>query len=203
MSSQILDARWASWLEWVLANTIGAALSLAITFAAASIAGMGEERIAMFVLAPTVAICIGIAQSLVIRRYAPHAIWWAPISIAGLLVGAAAIGATDLIAAGIVGRDAVVETMQGATAMIVSLSLYGASIGIVQWLFLRRNIAHAGWWVLASAIGGSFLGVILGDSISRMVELIWIGTIPASITGIVLVWVLWRPMATIPGERSR
>ena len=47
----------------------------------------------------------------------------------------------------------------------------GASVGIVQWLVLRAEVARAGWWVVASTVGW---GVIF----------------PGMISGAALVWLL-------------
>lgn len=37
----------------------------------------------------------------------------------------------------------------------------GAAVGILQWLVLRRYISRAGWWVLASIVGGT-VGLLIG-----------------------------------------
>jgi hypothetical protein len=38
-----------------------------------------------------------------------------------------------------IGVDRMSKVMQGAFSMVVPLTLYGASIGFTQWLFLRRH----------------------------------------------------------------
>ena len=52
-----------------------------------------------------------------------------------------------------------------AVALYVFLTLIGAfggaSVGIAQWLVLRRQVARAGWWVLASIVGFA-LGFVVG-----------------------------------------
>ena len=37
----------------------------------------------------------------------------------------------------------------------VSGAMAGASVGMMQWLILRRQLSRAGWWVLASMVGGA------------------------------------------------
>ena len=37
----------------------------------------------------------------------------------------------------------------------VSGAMAGASVGLMQWLILRRQLSRAGWWVLASIVGGA------------------------------------------------
>jgi len=40
-------------------------------------------------------------------------------------------------------------------------SFTGALIGIAQWIVLRRHVSRAGWWVLASALGGLVAGFLI------------------------------------------
>ena len=37
----------------------------------------------------------------------------------------------------------------------VSGAMAGASVGIMQWLILRRQLSRAGWWIWASIVGGA------------------------------------------------
>ena len=60
--------------------------------------------------------------------------WWVLASTVGFILGFVVAKATF---------------GSGALAGIVD----GASLGIAQWLVLRRYIARAGWWVLASIVG--------------------------------------------------
>jgi uncharacterized membrane protein YoaK (UPF0700 family) len=98
------------------------------------------------------------------------------------------------IAKATLGGDLVATTMRGAVALVVPCSLYGASIGFAQWLFLRRHTSHAGWWILASALGGAVLGAVMGGSIGNTAELVWIGAVPAAITGIALAALIRQPI---------
>jgi hypothetical protein len=51
------------------------------------------------------------------------------------------------------------EALYRATAEIVIFGLLGASMGTLQWLVLRRHFSQAGWWVAASAVGGTLVGI--------------------------------------------
>ena len=207
MFNQTLRTRWGPWLWWVSLNTIGAALGVLIAFivmkASYVIFRMNEDGIGGFALGGAIVVCVGIAQWSVIRRYLPQATWWIVVSVAGLFFGAILIGFTNLIVVAIVGSDTVSELMQKEIlGMVVPLFLYGVSIGLGQWLFLRRFTAHAGWWVLSYGIGGALLGLVLGGSISSITDLIWFGTVPAITTGLVLVWLLQRPLTVIAGNEQ-
>jgi hypothetical protein len=45
---------------------------------------------------------------------------------------------------------------------VIIYGLYWMGIGAGQWLVLRRCIARAGWWVVASALGGALVGLAAG-----------------------------------------
>ena len=34
-------------------------------------------------------------------------------------------------------------------------AVLGASLGVMQWLVLRRQLSRSGWWILAGSVGGA------------------------------------------------
>jgi hypothetical protein len=44
-------------------------------------------------------------------------------------------------------------------AEIVIFGFLGTAMGTLQWLVLRRHFSQAGWWVAASAVGGTLVGI--------------------------------------------
>jgi hypothetical protein len=44
----------------------------------------------------------------------------------------------------------------------VALDVFGAAVGLAQWLALRRWVAHVGWWAPATAAGWAAGGVVAG-----------------------------------------
>ena len=52
------------------------------------------------------------------------------------------------------------EALYRAMAEIVIFALLGTSMGTLQWLVLRRHFFQAGWWVAASSVGGTLIGII-------------------------------------------
>ena len=71
--------------------------------------------------------------------------------------------------------------------------------GVLQWLGLRRQVARAGWLVLASTVGwvvggplaGSVsVGGIVGAAVGAAVSWAVLGAVYGAITGPVLVWLL-------------
>ena len=192
--SSVTAAELVSWAWWVLASTVGAAVGLILSYAWLRVAvvafGANEDRIAMNVFVPLMAICIGIAQWLVMRRHTRRAGWWLVASIAGWIVGAAAIIVTSSVVSSVVPMGILNEIVTGTAGTVVALALLGAVIGITQWLYLRRHFTRAGWWVLASLAGWALLGVLAGRSFSDLAEMTGVGTVPALTTGCVLVWLL-------------
>jgi hypothetical protein len=53
---------------------------------------------------------------------------------------------------------------------LISGAVVGGTVGIAQWLVLRRDTGIDLWWVVASIVGGMF-GMALGMSVSEIVTL--------------------------------
>lgn len=193
---------WATWFLWIIANTIGAATGLAITLAAIYIIGVDKDGAISLVLVIVTVICIGVSQWLMIRKYATRAVLWVVASVFGILLGAIAIGIVAWIANITIGVDRMSKVMQGAFSMILPLTLYGASIGFMQWLFLRKYTIHENtkWWVLASIFGAALLGIFIGNSMGNIAEVVLVGTIPAVTTGFVWAMILKQPSIISTGK---
>lgn len=193
---------WATWFLWIIANTIGAATGLAITLATIYIVGVENDGAISLVLVIVTVICIGVSQWFLIRKYATRAALWVVASVFGVLLGAIAIGIVAWIANITIGVDRMSKVMQGAFSMIVPLTLYGASIGFMQWLFLRKYTTHENtkWWVLASIFGAALLGIFVGNSMGNIAEVVLVGTIPAVTTGFVWAMILKQPSIISTGK---
>ena len=109
-------------------------------------------------------------------------LWWALASAVAWGVGGPmgmAVGSFgDIIVAGFMGA-----------------ALGGIVAGMLQWLVLRRQLARAGWWVLASTMGW-VVGGFLSGAVPVGGFLGWaaLGAVYGSITGTVLVWLLRQPV---------
>ncbi len=115
---------WTIWLQWVLATTVGWALGLVLG---------GEIGIGVF---------IGIAQWLVLRRYFVNAGWWVLTSSVGWLAGWA-----------IVVSGLIVPSGGGLVTSIIVGAIFGITMGLGQWLVLRRWVNWASMWILLSVPG--------------------------------------------------
>jgi hypothetical protein len=202
---------WGFWLWWVLASTVGFSVGLAVGIFTWSIISpiidfyyglsvVGE--ILMFAVGGAVfGGLLGTAQRRVLHRSVPQFGWWVEASSLGMAMGGALVGAVILI-------------VDGPQIFAMVLAVGAASVGIAQWLVLRRQVARAGFWVLANtlvggALGGAVDSVVGGleasDGLGMLIviPLLPLGGVLASagygiITGGVLVWLLRQPATEEP-----
>ncbi len=196
MNTERAQVGWGFWLWWVLASTVGLAVGKfvplwvifvghgALAYALGGRASALGEAVAVYGLLALIGAfggaSVGIAQWLVLRRQVARAGWWVLASIVGFAVGS-------------VVRPLIMPDLSRAEpTFVVGIAQValggvrdGASMGIAQWLVLRRRVARGGWWVLASTVG------LAGGVLFSVAA----GVIYAPITGGVLVWLLRQPAA--------
>jgi len=206
------------WLQWVLASMLGFAVGAAMGNAVAnSIPPMTctqsssdslIDRLTNFpcilqtfdldlaLIVVILELAGGFMHWLVLRRRIAGTGWWVPASTLGFPVALViAVGAMRL------GGDSV------ATPILLGV-LFGILSGILPWLVLRRQVARAGWWVLAHLLGslvGGALGIFTFYAASAIgyYQFDWaaagamFGAGSGAITGITLVWLLRQP---VPGK---
>jgi hypothetical protein len=132
-----------------------------------------------------IGISVGTMQWLVLRRRIDGAGWWVLASIVGF-------------AAGKLVGDAIAQAVSGAVGFILSGAAIGTLLGIAQWLVLRRHVAQAGRWVLASAlawaVGWAIINLIDEAASGPTGTAYLIGATGAAvagvITGVSLIWLL-------------
>ena len=157
-------------LQWVAATVVGWAVGFTACEALKSIVST------LFVDGIVIGTSIGLAQWLVLRRRLSPIGWWVPLSIIGFGLG-----------------KAVSEALAPATPAVLGYMLSGAviglSVGLAQWLLLRRRVPSAGWWVpatiLAWLIGWTLIALAeyLADLPTLAVYLV--GAIGAAAAGII------------------
>ena len=192
------------WLWWVLASTVGWAVGGPVGVALGGGLAMGIVVTGYVGMAVGV-IAAGALQWLVLRRQVAGAAWWIVASV----VGAALVGVLAVLLGWVVG---VVGRLVGGTAwganwgpdwsadpggdvgFVVGVAAGGTVLGLLQWLVLRRQVARAGWWVLASSVGWVMGGLAAGITNTTAGWAV-LGIVYGAITGIVLVWLLRRPAA--------
>ena len=134
--------------------------------------------------------------------------WWLIAGVTGLGVGLGLLGA-------------LIETLASLSSIVSSITVVavagavvGASLGVAQWLVLRRHIPRAGWWVLATLgfavcfYGASAVAAIVVGAVAfysgvpeSAVLLTWFlvavgvvgGALYGGITGVLMVLLLRQP----------
>jgi len=133
---------------------------------------------------------IGSLQWMVLREQRPtlHAKGWIVRSILSGIFGG--ISLIPMVWLGPISEEIV------ANAPVLIFTLLVASfliIGIMQWLALRRQFSHSGWWLLACTASGLIGGAFF---IFRLIPIEWAVIIAGALypiaTGIVLVRLLKR-----------
>lgn len=87
------------------------------------------------------------------RRVSVNWFVWLQWAFASGLGGAVGFALADAV------LDTFSEALYRAMAEIVIFGLFGAAMGTLQWLVLRRHFSQAGWWVAVSAVGGTLVGI--------------------------------------------
>ena len=198
------DNRKPAWLfypGWVALSAISIPIAWSITWAIVSrivqvvggriqVAGQShitEDFIGAYVLLPMLGLLIGVLQYLLLRRYLPRMVWWIPATVLGwalpLLLGLASVGWLPALA--------IDPVWSGA----LGFALIGASIGVCQWLVLRRRIHRATLWVLTSILGWGVSGLVTGETISSQLDVIAVALLPPTAASIAW-WLLLDKLPT-------
>ena len=146
-----------------------------------------EDYLSMYAFVPIVGLLMGLLQYGLLRRYLPHMGWWVLATTGGWLLGPLLILISSWL------NLWTYESFNIDLAFI----LMGLSIGVGQWLLLRRRLPQAGWWVGANVVGWGLLGLITGDSLNQF-GLIALGFLPACVTAVMLALLMNRAHPTEP-----
>ena len=139
------------WLWWTLASALGGA----------TVGALEEGGFQFFATLVLTGPVIGVVQWLVIRRYIRAVGWWVVASTVGWYIGVnfrfLLVGILNPLIQSLWQKFGLWEVFWLNTVKEpVTLTVYGAS----QWLMLRRSLSRAGWWILASAVGGIVKGAV-------------------------------------------
>jgi len=152
----------ASLVFWILGIAVTDALGIDVSWNGVGVASGAVNGIVS-----------GITQWIVLRNRIRGAGWWLLASIGGGLVS----GVVSLAVEAVAGVDELV-------AGIIAGAVRGVIAGTAQWFLLENQVHHAGWWILASTVGGS-LGWML----------VMTKVLVDAITGFVLANLLQRPIS--------
>ena len=141
-----------------------------------------EDYLAMYVLVPSVSLLTGALQYGLLHRYLTRMGWWVFVTVAGWFLGVLLI-----VLPGWLGWT---DTPLNNLDLI--FLVMGLAIGLTQWLFLRRRLALAGWWIVASALGWGLLGLITPGKSLDQYGLFILGFLPACTTAAMLALLMNR-----------
>jgi len=189
MNANQMNTGRGYWLAWFLASIMGYGMGAILGTGIAY--GPLSKRVPEAVLGILFGIAMGgiggYSQWVVLRERIASAGLWGLTSTLGF---ASAMGALEAGGAG--------ENYVAAT--VTMGSILGIVSGFLQWLILRRRVAHAGWWLVASCLG-SLIGfsdfgfvVALGEAGKWTQAILTFGLVfgagYGAITGAMLIWLL-------------
>jgi hypothetical protein len=129
-----------------------------------------EDYLAIYPLVLFVGLLTGAAQYGLLHHTLPRMGWWVPATVGGWLLG--------LLLAIMPGW----LHLEKAFSFDLVLILLGLSIGVAQWLLLRRRLPKAAWWIVANILGWGCLALITpGNSVDQY-GLFILGFLPACAT---------------------
>jgi len=182
----ILNNRKPSWffyLAWIGLHAVGAVIAWYMTWAAVSLiqnvigstilvdgrTRIVEDFLFMYLLFPFMGLLTGIVQYTLLRHYLPRMAWW---------IAATVLGWTMPM---VIGRiiTPLLERGNSIFPIMLGMLLIGVIIALPQWLLLRQRVRHASWWILASGLGWSLIGLLNQLTSEPSYVLMVIGLLPA------------------------
>jgi len=208
MNTERAQVGWGVWLRWMWATAVVPSVVLAagVALSGGSSGDAFTATFFLFFIYPLALASLVIGQWLVLRRKISRAGWWLLASPVGLVVtGLGVVGGMILIFS-VRGPSGVEEAMGDVVGLGVFGAVTGTSLGIAQWLVLRRQVARAGWWVLVNTVYftvyfavGRAVGKAVADLDGSGALGIFVGVaVYGAITGGVLVWLLRQPVTEEP-----
>jgi hypothetical protein len=186
LRQSLTRAEWSLSLRWVLATTAGWVVGFAICEAVVKPIVDALTHISSD--GAVIGISIGIGQGFVLQQRINRKRWWILASIIGFGIG------KDV-------ADPVAQAVSGPVGSALGGLAIGTSLGVAQWLVLRRHVPEARWWILASAIawavGWAIIASVDAEAAGGSLAMAYlIGAIGATVAGLItaatLVWLLRR-----------
>jgi hypothetical protein len=204
------EVGWGFGLLWGLVSGIGNLAGLILGFLVLGIFVMGsgdtsgqaadslptlgriESTLIISLIPAAAGLGPGAAQWLMLRKQIARAGWWVAVTMLGFALPAIVAIALDTSPIYLGPPD----MPDVAFTAVAGFSL-GITVGVAQWLVLRRQAARAGGWVLASTLG--FGGMAVGMTIeTNQPAAFFLGLVTyGAITGLAMVWLLRRSFSEV------
>ncbi|MBN2007584.1 MAG: hypothetical protein JXA21_29835, partial [Anaerolineae bacterium] len=190
MPSRVILTKPLFLLVWVLATMIGQGIGVAVReFPSHWLSELFRNRMGWFFIrdlsaAIVVALTVSAMQWFVIGSRHRALRWWIPLSVIGAGLG-------------IWMREYIFPVIPNSATGMITIALYGAVVGLAQWLALRRWCKHAGWWILASALSQALM-ILVTQWLWDKVRIEFVaqgvgGAAGALITGLAFLWLARQP----------
>ncbi len=145
-----------------------------------------EDYLAIYFLVPVMGLLTGAVQYGLLRRILPRMGMWVLATAAGWLLGMFLVAAFIQL------------NWMVRAELDMTFILAGLSIGLTQWLVLRRRLPGAGWWIFASLLGWGLVALAnRGDSIDQY-GLLVLGFLPGCATAAALALMMKQEQTAVP-----
>lgn len=192
---------WSFWGKWVLVNTGVGVVGFAVEFPVRDAVLRANFVVAFVLLGIVWGGLLGVMQWLMLRGLVSCK-WWVLATVVGITIG---------FSLGYPVGDAVTRAVWGEVGYAVAYAVALTSVGMIQWLILRRSLLRSGWWVLANTAGATIVMILfaplnqaLGYALEKVYSLeffllpVVCFAVFGAITGGALVWLMRTQPAVKP-----
>jgi hypothetical protein len=170
-----------TWLAWVGGSFLASVLALVVSFGLLRLSRLNEDRWGFAFLVPSLVLFLGIAQALVLSIRLRRTGWWVVVTAAGCILSVLVFLLLSFLAS-----QGYLNPMGMTTTL--TLAIFGACTGVVQFLYIRPKWSQAGWWIPASLVGWALPGILVGQVFTAPLQMTLLGAIPAAVTGVLVAW---------------
>lgn len=193
--------RWSFYLLWILLTLVCVPIAFVLDLAILRIIilfvgdyiyvdgvrHITEDYLAVYPFIPIVGLLTGALQYGLLRRYLPRMGWWVAATAGGWLIGVFLILIPGWL-----------HWPYSLLSLDLAFIVLGLSIGLGQWLVLRRRLPRAGWWIAANGAGWGLLALIVDGNSINQYGLFTLGFFPASVTALMLALLMNQVQRTEP-----
>lgn len=138
-----------------------------------------EDFLFLYVFLPVLALLTGFLQYLLLRSCLPRMGWWIAATVLGWVLFAVVLFLSRPFTA----------DLPPALTFVLAAVFIGGSIGLFQWLLLRRRVDRAVCWILSSGIGWAVALLLTDGAISSVQEVLSVVVLPP-VAGSIAWWLL-------------
>jgi len=176
---------WFFYPAWIILPALCIPIAFALYFATTRIinyfSGDINDVNGIFIIVPLFGLLTGLLQYGLLRRYLPRMGYWIPATLLGWSLGL--LLSFGLLWARVTLRTA--EALNESWVMNVSFILLGLSIGLAQWLLLRRRLPRTGWWIVVNVGVWSLIALITGETLG-LFSIMAMSLLPGCVTAVAL-----------------